>query len=268
MADEGESGLDIVADVRDRIGWVRIARPLQSNALRHESLLQLRAAVERHIADDDVRSIILTGEGKHFAAGADLTGLTRLPSMPAAQIKTQIYDAAQGAVRAVFECSKPIVAAINGAAITLGCELALACDFRVISPTARFQESWVRLGLVPPLAGLFLLPRIVGLAHASTMCLRGTPVGADEALRIGLAHELAPDDTLFEVAERLATELGALPPLGYAAVKQGLHRGLESSMAHEWAANVSTQAILLGTDDFREGLAAVRERRPPRFTGR
>lgn len=168
----------------------------------------------------------------------------------------------------MYRCPKPTVAAVHGAAITVGCELALACDFRLVSPTALFQESWVRLGLLPPLGGLFLLPRLVGLGRANEMCLSGRGVGAAEAIRIGLASELIEGDGLAARVQDFAAELAALPPLAYAAAKEGLQRGLESGMEAEWSANVSAQAALLSTDDFAEGLAAVTEKRTGRFAGR
>ena len=157
---------------------------------------------------------------------------------------------------------------MHGAAVTVGCELALACDFRVVSDSAFFQESWIKLGLMPPLGGLFLLPRMVGLGRAAQMALRGEAVKAERAVEIGLASEKVGEEALRPRALELAGELAALPPLAYAAIKEALHRGLETSMDAEWSANVARQAVLLSTQDFVEGLSAVKERRKPAFNGR
>jgi enoyl-CoA hydratase/carnithine racemase len=122
---------------------------------------------------------------------------------------------------------------------------------------------------MPPLGGLYLLPRIVGLGAANEIALTGRPVKRDEATRIGLATRSVDNAAdLAGAAAAFAAELAALPPLAYRAVKEGLHRGLESSMDKEWSTNVLAQSILLGTDDFKEGLAAVMERRSGRFVGR
>ncbi|MDV3258237.1 MAG: enoyl-CoA hydratase-related protein, partial [Sphingomonas sp.] len=158
---------------------------------------------------------------------------------------------------------------INGAAITVGCELALACDFRIVGPKALFQESWIRLGIIPPLGGLFLLPHIVGLGMAKEMVLTGRAIDAQEALSSGLATSAVDDAAkLMARAQAYAEELSRLPPLAYRAAKEGIHRGLESSMEKEWSANVLSQTILLGSHDFREGLASVKEKRAPSFMGR
>jgi enoyl-CoA hydratase/carnithine racemase len=179
----------------------------------------------------------------------------------------QVYTHFQGAARRLYRCPKPTIAVVQGAAVTVGCELALACDFRVLAENATLQESWVRLGLMPPLGGLFLLPRMVGVGRAMQMVLRGLPMRAEEAERLGLATEVAPVEHVAERGRVLADELAAMAPLAYAAVKEALQRGLESSMDAEWSANVSRQAVLLKTEDFREGLAAVKGRRPPVFKG-
>ena len=259
---------DLSADHRDGIGWIVIDRKDGRNALRPQTLKEICAAVDAMTADPQVRAIVLASAGKHFSAGADFDFLEELSRTPGMTIREHIYAVFQGAARRLFHCPKPTVAAVGGAAVTVGCELALACDFRLVSPTVQFQESWIRLGLLPPLGGLYLLPRMVGLSFASEMVLRGRAVGAEEAVRIGLASQAVESEAaLHGRAQELALELAALPPLAYRAAKEAMHRGLDSSMESEWSANVLGQSLLLGTDDFKEGLAAVMERRPGRFEG-
>jgi enoyl-CoA hydratase/carnithine racemase len=258
---------DLNVGIADGIGTITIDRGDGRNALRPQTLREICTAVDQLSEDSAVRALILTGAGKHFSAGADFAFLEELTVTKPTTIRDQIYSAFQGAAKRIWNCPKPVIAAVNGSAITVGCELALACDARIVTPTAQFQESWIRLGLMPPLGGLFLLPRHVGLGRASEILLSGRPVGADEAERIGLATRLVPADELADASRAMAAELAALPPLAYRAVKEGIHRGLESSMEKEWAANVLAQTMLLGTDDFREGLSAVKERRPGRFSG-
>ena len=167
---------DILVERRGELGWITINRPERRNAVRPQSLTEICQALDELTADASVRAIVLAGEGKHFSAGAEFSFLEDLQAMPAAQIKAQIYAHFQGAARRLYHCRKPTLALVNGAAITVGCELALACDVRLVTPTALFQESWVKLGLIPPLGGLFLLPRLVGLGRASEMCLNGRAV--------------------------------------------------------------------------------------------
>jgi enoyl-CoA hydratase/carnithine racemase len=259
---------DIRLERSDGIGRLMINRPDRRNAVRPQTLHEIGHAMDVLTAAPDVRAIVLSGVGRHFSAGAEFAFLEELKSTPPVDVKAQIYAHFQGAARRIYHCPKPTLAVVNGAAVTVGCELALACDFRLVTPTAQFQESWIRLGLMPPLGGLFLLPRLVGLGRAAELCLAGRPVGADEALRIGLASEVVPVDEADARSLIFARELVALPPLAYASAKEGLHRGLESSMDHEWMTNVSAQSVLLSSRDFAEGVAAVQERRPPSFVGR
>ncbi len=250
------------------VARVVVARPDIGNASSPEMLGEIRDAFLSLSDDGDVRAIVLAAEGKHFSVGADFAFLQRLSAMSASEIKGTVYANFQGAAKAIYRCPKPTLALVQGAAITVGCELALACDFRIAADTARFQESWIKLGIIPPLAGLFLLPRLVGMGRAMEMCLQGRPVLAEEALRIGLVSEVVAMDELQPRGEEIARELGGSAPLAYAAAKQGLQRGLESSMEAEWQANLSNQALLLGSEDHREGLAAVLAKRAPAFTGR
>jgi enoyl-CoA hydratase/carnithine racemase len=258
---------DLILERVGPVGWIRINRPDRRNALRPQTLGEICLAVDELAGDADVRALVLTGEGRHFSAGAEFSFLEALKTMPAPQVKSQIYEQFQGAARRLYHCPKPTIAVVSGAAVTVGCELALTCDFRLVSPTAEFHESWIKLGLMPPLGGLFLLPRLVGAGRAAEIVLAGRAIGAEEAVRIGLASELVEAELLVGRGQAFAEQLAALPPLAYAAVKEGLRRGVESTMEKEWATNVLAQAMLLGTRDFAEGLSAVMERRPGVFVG-
>ena len=260
--------MDILVACDKGIGTISINRPEANNSVRAQTMDEIGRAIGDLSRDADIRVVVLTSTGKHFVTGADFTFLQELAAMPALAVKDRVYSSFQGAARALFQCTKPTLAAFSGAAVTVGCELALMCDFRIVSDTAFFQESWIKLGLLPPLGGLMLLPRLVGLGPAADMILRGRPMRADEALRLGLALEVVPTADLAERRQTFALELGALAPQAYAAAKQGLRRGLESTMEKEWATNVLAQSLLLGTEDFREGLEAVMSKRSASFVGR
>lgn len=246
---------------KDAAGLARIivARPKTGNASSPEMLEEIRDAFLALGEDAEVRAIVFMAEGRHFSVGADFAFLDRLSTMPAHEIRDAVYSRFQGAARAIYRCPKPTLALVQGVAVTVGCELALACDFRIAADNARFQESWVKLGIIPPLGGLFLLPRMVGLGRAMDMCLLGRPVPADEALRIGLVNEVVAADMLLERGQAFALELAAIPALAYTTIKQGLQRGLETGMESEWQANLSSQSLLLTSDGFKQQLAATKE---------
>jgi enoyl-CoA hydratase/carnithine racemase len=258
---------DIQVTIEGCIGILSLHRPERSNAVRPTTLREICMGMDALSANPSVKAVIIRGEGKHFCSGADFSFLDRLTQMTPVEIQSEIYTHFQGAARRIYACSKPTIALVTGAAVTVGCELALACDFRLVAGNAKFQESWIKLGLLPPLGGLFLLPRLIGLGRAAKMVLLGEVVSGASAVEIGLASELLAEDQLEIRGRTLAAELSKLPPLAYGAIKQGLHRGMESSMENEWSANVLGQAVLLSTKDFREGLAAVKERRPGEFAG-
>lgn len=258
---------DIRIERDGAIGLVVMARAEAKNSSRPQTLREICQAVDELTADEEVRAIILAADGKHFSAGADFAFLDELTRMDAAAIRHQVYTHFQGAARRLYHCPKPTIALVQGAAVTVGCELALACDFRIVAEGAFFQESWIKLGIMPPLGGTYLLPRLIGMTRAADMCLRGRAVNAEEALAIGLASEVVAFEDLRARGLELAAELAAAAPLAYAAVKTALHRGGESGIDAEWSANLPQQALLLTSADFREGLSAVRERRAAVFAG-
>lgn len=258
---------DVTLAVDGVIGFVTLDRADTSNRLRPQTLAEICDAVDRLATDTSVRAIVLNASGKHFCAGVDFNILEEMTRKPATEIKAQIYTHFQGAAKRLYRCPKPTLALVQGAAVTVGCELALACDFRIVADNAFFHESWIKLGLMPPLGGLFLLPRLIGLGRAAQMVLRGEQVKAPAAVEIGLATEMVAADALMDRGREFAAELAGIAPLAYAAVKEAMHRGLETGMDAEWSSNVVSQSLLLGTADFREGLAAAREKRVASFTG-
>lgn len=258
----------VVVERRGAVAYLKINRPGASNAATPASMRQLCMALDEAIEDDSVCAIVLGHVGKHFIAGADFGFLERLTETSTADVRREIYEYFQGAAKRIHLCPKPTVAAVGGAAITVGCELATACDFRIVTPAAMFQQSWLRVGLIPPLGGLKLLPSLVGYGVAKDMILRGRQVRGEEAVALGLATTMVAPEELESAAYAFATELSVVAPMAYGAAKEGLRRGLESSFDESWAANLLAQSLLIGSADFREGVTAVREQRKPVFKGR
>ncbi|MGO8856550.1 MAG: enoyl-CoA hydratase/isomerase family protein [Steroidobacteraceae bacterium] len=258
---------DITLRVEEGIGILSLNRPERGNAVRPQTLAEICEGMDSLDKDVGVKAIIFRGEGKHFCTGADFAFLDSLTTMSPVDVQSQIYHHFQGAARRIYHCRKPTIALIAGAAVTVGCELSLACDFRLVSEGAFFQESWIKLGLLPPLGGLFLLPRMVGLGRAKQMILRAEAITAETAISVGLAMEVLKREDLDARGKQVALELSRLAPLAYASAKQAMHRGMETTMEAEWSSNVLNQAVLLSSNDFREGLSAVKEKRQPSFHG-
>ena len=238
------------------------------NAVSPRTMIDLCAALATARDDIDVKAVVLTHTGKHFVAGAEFDFLESLKTASPQQIWQDVYRHFQGAIRMLYAYPKPTVAAIGGAAMTVGCEAALACDFRVVTERAVFQESWIRMGLIPALGGLKMLSALIGYGRATDMILRARRVGGIEAVQIGLAHLLVPGNELEARAIELAAELADAPLLAYQAAKTGMRRAVESSLEDTLAASANQQALLILSDDFHEGVDAAMAKREPRFVGR
>jgi enoyl-CoA hydratase/carnithine racemase len=249
------------------VGRITLARPDALNALTPSMMGEIAEAVAALEADAAVRAVLLDAEGRAFSAGGDTSFLAAMTEQAPFEIKGTVYRYFAGAVKALRLCGKPTVAAVQGIASGAGCELTLACDFRIAAADAVFHESWIQLGLISPLGGMALLPQLIGLAKANEMLLLGERVGADDALRFGLVNRVVPAADLAATAGQWAERLAAGAPLGLKAMKEGIRRGLESSVAAEWEHNVYVQSMLINSDDFAEGVAALTAKRKPEFKG-
>jgi len=251
----------------DGVLTLTLNRPDSLNALTVEVMGALADRLEAAAADRSARAVVITGAGSAFSAGGDLAFLQELPGMPPARAKEVVYGTFQRVPRLIRAMDKPVIAAVNGAAVGAGCEIAVACDFRIASEKARFGEVWITLGCIPALGGMYLLPRLVGFARATELVLTGEIIDAREALRIGLVNKVVMPPDLPRAAEELARSLARGPARAIAAAKEALNRGLASTFSAELDATVDAQVMCFGTRDFAEGVRALTEKRPPRFTG-
>jgi enoyl-CoA hydratase/carnithine racemase len=242
---------DLLIDVADGIGTLTINRPKTRNAVDPDYLERLIAAVNALDADSAVRVMVLRGAGKSFSAGGSLSFLRALPTMDEAAIRRNVYERFQGITRALVQCSKPVIASTQGAVVGAACEMAAACDLRVAADDAFFCENWVDLGLMPPLGGLFLLPRLIGLGRATEMVMTGERIGAAEALSLGLVNRVVPVADLDAETRRLAGLLAGKSPDALRVIKQALRRGQGSNIAAEWEFNVHAQVGLIRGPDFK-----------------
>jgi len=252
-----------VAVARDgNVAVLTIDRP-PHNHVTVDLMRDLADALDHIDAEPQLRVSVLTSAGKSFCAGADLTAPSGLANPNATQGINALYIEA---VR-LFSVRKPIVAAIQGAAVGAGLGLALVADFRVAAPEARFSANFVKLGFHPGFGITHTLPRIVGEQHAALMCLTGRRIKADEALAWGLVDELVPLGELRDAALKLAREIAEAAPLAVQATRATLRTELAERVKAQTDHEFEEQSALRKTADFAEGVRAVAERRPGRFTG-
>ncbi len=257
---------EVLLERVDRVLVVTISRPEARNSLTRDVNRGLTRAFAEASSDPEIRAVVLTGAGGHFCAGADLK--KNLSDDPEVLNKLGEYiDEYHAVIRAIFQCPKPTLAMMDGAAVGFGADLALACDLRVASDVAYLQERFVKLGLMPDGGGTFWLPRLVGTARAMQMILLAEKVAAEQMLSLGLVMKVVPQGSLRTAALDVARELAAGPPMAFAATKRALYASwgsLDDALARERAGQIE----LLKSQDAMEGVMAWVSRREPVFQGR
>lgn len=251
------------------VATVTLDRPEKLNALTFEAYADLRDLLAELARDGSVRALVLGGEGRGFCSGGDVDEII---GATLAMDTRQLLDFNRmtgQVVRALRECPFPVVAAVHGVAAGAGAVLALAADFRVADPSARFAFLFTRVGLSGgDMGAAYLLPRVVGLGHATRLLMLGEPVRAPEAERIGLLSELVEAGRAGEAATALARRLADGPALALAQTKALLTAELDMPLAAAVEMDAATQALLMNGDDYAEFHAAFTEKRPPKWQGR
>jgi enoyl-CoA hydratase/carnithine racemase len=250
-------------EVNEGIGTVRLDRP-PMNALSTQLQEELRATAQAVTADDAVRAVIVYGGEKVFAAGADIKEMSQ---MGYAAMAARARDLSS-AFDAVARIPKPVVAAVTGYALGGGCELALACDWRVVAADAKLGQPEITLGIIPGAGGTQRLPRLVGPARAKELIMSGRLVDAEEALSIGLADKVVPAGEVFAAAAAMVRPHLTGPTQALRAAKVAVDGGLQMDLASGLALESELFAALFATADKDEGMAAFLAKRKPNFTGR
>jgi len=248
----------------DRCGGVMsltLNRPDRLNALTGPLHAALQAALTDAAADHDVRIVLLHGAGRGFCAGQDL-------NESAGDLGDSLEQRYNPLIRAIRALPVPVVCAVHGVAAGAGANLALACDIVLAADSARFIQSFVRIGLVPDAGGTFTLPRLAGDARARGMALLGEPVTGTQAEAWGLVWRVVPEAELLPEARRIAAQLAAQPAQAMASIKQALAASAANTLDQQLDLERDLQRACGGSADFREGVLAFTEKRPARFGGR
>ncbi len=252
----------------NHVAQITLNRPEARNALNRLAYSELEQVFRRVQSDKDVRCVVLTGQDPAFCSGDDVKELMTGDSVSTHPRLHAVRPQITPAAAAILDCDRPVIAAVNGAAVGWGMDLALMADFRIASEHAKFGELFVKRGLVSDVGGLMRLPRLVGPEKAAELLMTGDIVSGEEALRIGLVLDCVAHEALLERAGTLARKIAENPPMAVRYLKEGLRRSFHGDY-HEMGTWVSqTLGILFQTEDHREGVASFLEKRAPDFVGR
>jgi enoyl-CoA hydratase len=249
---------------KGRIGIVKVNRPEALNALNDTVLTELAEIFRETEADDSVGIVILTGEGRSFVAGADIAAMKEMSTLEGRDFMIK----GQAVMQQIETTLKPVIAAVNGFALGGGCELAMACDFRFASEKAKFGQPEVNLGIIPGFGGTQRLPRLVGKGMAKMLIFSAEMIGAEEALRIGLAEKVFPAEELLAETEKFAEIILAKAPIAVRGAKIAINNGLNTDLPTGVNFEAEATTAPLASEDRAEGMGAFLEKRPATFAGK
>lgn len=250
------------------VATIALARPDKLNALNATVHAELREALDRCGEDEAVRVVVLTGEGRAFSSGQDLTEDLPRDAQGRIDLGPPLARDYNPLIRRLVDYPKPTIAALNGPAVGASMNIALACDVVVAARSAYLQEAFARIALIPDAGGTWILPRLVGPKRALALMLTADPVPAEEALRMGLVYRVFEDASFGEDVAAFARRLAEGPGLAYRLTKQAVRESLSNDLETQLALEAKLQSEAGFSRDFLEGVTAFREKRPPRFEGR
>jgi 2-(1,2-epoxy-1,2-dihydrophenyl)acetyl-CoA isomerase len=240
-------------------------RPDKFNSFNREMAIRLQNELDSAAIDDSIRAILITGEGKAFCAGQDLSEAIDPNGPGISAIVTDHYNPILNKIRSI---EKPIVCAVNGVAAGAGANIALACDVVIAANSALFIQAFSKIGLVPDSGGTFFLPRLIGFQRASALMMLGDKVSAADALQMGMLYKVVADDQLMAEAEKVATTLSVMPTKALGYTKRMLNESMQHNFEQQLLMEGEMQTAAGKTADYKEGVDAFLEKRKPSFIGK
>lgn len=261
------SEASILLQIEDGVALITLNRPAQLNSFNETMHLALADAMAQVESDDSVRCVLITGAGRGFCAGQDLSDRNVSSGAEAPDLGASIERFYNPLVRRIVAMEKPVICAVNGVAAGAGANIALACDLVIAAESASFIQAFCRLGLVPDSGGTWFLPQKIGQARAMGLALLGDKLPAQKAKDWGLIWDVAADDALAEQAMTLAKHLATQPTKGLARVKKAIRQSASNDLDTQLDLERDLQREAGTSPDYREGVAAFMEKRKPEFTG-
>lgn len=256
----------ILLKIENNIAYVTLNRPEVFNSFNREMALSLQNVLDDCEQNDDVRAIVLTGNGKAFCAGQDLKEVTSPELNPG--FKKILEEHYNPIILRLRHIEKPIIGAINGVAAGAGANIALACDIVVAHEKVSFIQAFSLIGLIPDSAGTFFLPRLIGFQKATALAMLGDKVGAEEAERIGMIYKSVSLEDFETTINKLALKMANMPTKALGLIKKTFNQSLTNSLEEQLALESKYQIEAAGTEDYAEGVAAFIEKRKPEFKGK
>jgi len=257
----------IIVDFAAGVMRITLNRPDVLNSFNAQMAREVRGALEDARADKTIRAVLITGAGRAFCAGQDLSDVPASTGGEAADLGLHLRGTYNALIKAIRKLELPVVCAVNGVAAGAGANLAIACDIVLASENASFIQSFAKVGLIPDSGGTFFLPRIVGLPRATALMMTADKIDAGRAYEIGIVYRVCTAETLQEDAMALATQLAAMPTRGLGLTKRALNCSLTNDLEAQLELEADLQTEAGETHDFAEGVRAFLEKRKPNFTG-
>lgn len=251
--------------IENKVAYITLNRPEVFNSFNREMALALQDTFDACETNDEVRAIVLTGNGKAFCAGQDLKEVTSPEINPGfKKILEEHYNPIITRIRAI---KKPVIGAVNGVAAGAGANIALACDIVVADERASFIQAFSLIGLVPDSAGTYFLPRLIGFQKASALAMLGDKIGAEEAERLGMIYKYVPSEEFQATIDKLAVKLANMPTKALGMIKELFNKSMTNSLQEQLEMESKYQIEAAQSDDYAEGVAAFIEKRKPNFKG-